>query len=83
MVSPRSELYAAHPDWCLHVPGRPRSEGRNQLVLDLGRAEVRRHIVDSGSAILASASRAISRKMASSRAGSACESLTTYERWTS
>ena len=21
MVSPDSELYRAHPDWCLHVPG--------------------------------------------------------------
>ena len=49
---PDSDLYAAHPDWCLHVPSRPRSEGRHQLVLDLGRPEVRRHIVDSVSAVL-------------------------------
>jgi alpha-galactosidase len=55
MVSAKSELYAAHPDWCLHVPGRQRSEGRHQLVLDLGRAEVRRYIVDAVSAILRSA----------------------------
>jgi alpha-galactosidase len=55
MVSPKSELYAAHPDWCLHVPGRPRSEGRHQLVLDLSRADVRRYIVDSVSAVLVSA----------------------------
>jgi alpha-galactosidase len=55
MVSAKSELYAAHPDWCLHVPGRQRSEGRHQLVLDLGRAEVRRYVVDAVSAILRSA----------------------------
>ena len=34
MISVDSELYRAHPDWCLHVIGRSRSEGRNQFVLD-------------------------------------------------
>jgi alpha-galactosidase len=55
MVSPKSELYALHPDWCLHVPGRPRSEGRHQLVLDLCRPEVRDYIVEAVSSILRSA----------------------------
>ena len=55
MVSPDSELYRAHPDWCLHVPSRPRSEGRHQLVLDVGRPEVRRYVVDAVSAVLSSA----------------------------
>ena len=55
MVSPDSELYRAHPDWCLHVAGRPRTESRHQLVLDMGRAEVRRHVVDAISAALRSA----------------------------
>ncbi|HAT10485.1 MAG TPA: alpha-galactosidase [Planctomycetes bacterium] len=55
MVSPDSDLYRAHPDWCLHVPGRPRSEGRSQLVLDLGRAEVRDHIWGMMTTILRSA----------------------------
>jgi alpha-galactosidase len=40
MVSPDSELHRAHPDWCLHVPGRGRTEGRHQLVLDFSRPEV-------------------------------------------
>ncbi|MCX7709987.1 MAG: alpha-galactosidase [Clostridia bacterium] len=40
MISPNSDLYRAHPDWCLHVPERNRSEGRNQLILDLSRSEV-------------------------------------------
>ena len=40
MVSPDSDLYRAHPDWCLHIPGRPSTLGRNQLVLDMGRPEV-------------------------------------------
>jgi alpha-galactosidase len=52
MVSADSDLYRAHPDWGLQVPGRPRSEGRNQLVLDLGRPEVQDHIVEAVSVIL-------------------------------
>lgn len=40
MISADSDLYRAHPDWCIHVPGRSRSEGRNQLILDLSRREV-------------------------------------------
>jgi len=27
MISPDSELYRAHPDWCLHILGRARTEG--------------------------------------------------------
>lgn len=46
MVSPDSELYRAHPDWCIHVPGRQRTEHRNQLVLDVGRAEVRTWLLE-------------------------------------
>ena len=35
MVSPRSELYAKHPDWVLKLPNRPEDYYRHQLVLDL------------------------------------------------
>lgn len=55
MVSPDSDLYRAHPDWCLHVPGRHRTEIRNQLVLDLTRPEVRQAVVDQMCAVLDSA----------------------------
>ncbi|MBB6636185.1 alpha-galactosidase [Cohnella thailandensis] len=44
MVSRESELYRAHPDWCLHVEGRRRTEFRTQLVLDYSRQEVRDYI---------------------------------------
>ena len=47
MISVDSELYKAHPDWCIHVPGYPRIEYRNQLVLDLSRDEVRDYIVET------------------------------------
>lgn len=52
MVSPDSELYRTHPDWCIHVPGRMRTECRNQLTLDLSRPEVREYIVETVSRIL-------------------------------
>ena len=52
MISPDSELYRAHPDWCLHVPGRSRSEGRHQLVLDFSREDVRENIYQQMKQIL-------------------------------
>lgn len=45
MVNPNSDLYRAHPDWVLHFPDRPRTEGRNQLLLNLARTDVRDHIL--------------------------------------
>lgn len=51
MISPDSDLYHAHPDWCLHVPGRRRTEVRWQLVLDYTREEVRNYIYNSLHAI--------------------------------
>ena len=56
MVSPDSRLYRTHPDWCLHVPGRARTEARNQLILDLCRTEVQDYIISAVSAVLSSAS---------------------------
>jgi len=55
MVSPDSELYRTHPDWCLHVPDRRRTEGRKQLILDFSRADVREVIYGMISKILQSA----------------------------
>lgn len=55
MVSPDSDLYRAHPDWCLHVHGRARSEGRQQLVLDLSRPEVCDYIIGAVGSVLESA----------------------------
>ena len=52
MISPDSDLYRAHPDWCIHAGNRMRIESRHQLVLDLSRADVRDYIVDAISAAL-------------------------------
>lgn len=45
MVNPDSDLYRRHPDWVLNFPGRPRTEARNQLVLNLARPDVRAYVV--------------------------------------
>ena len=44
MVNPDSDLYRLHPDWVMSFPGRPRSELRNQLVLNLARNDVKEYI---------------------------------------
>lgn len=40
MVNENSDLYRAHPDWALYVPGRNVCRSRHQLVLDFSRDEV-------------------------------------------
>ncbi len=52
MISPDSELYRAHPDWAIQVPGHVPAEGRFQLVLDITRDEIRDYVVDAVSNIL-------------------------------
>jgi alpha-galactosidase len=44
MISPRSRLFAAHPDWAVGVPGRERTELRRQYVLDMSRPEIVDHL---------------------------------------
>ena len=45
MVNPDSDLYRSHPDWVIHFAGRPRSEARTQLVLNLARKDVYDHLL--------------------------------------
>ena len=40
MVNPDSDLYRAHPDWCIQCPNRPLSQSRNQYVLDMANPAV-------------------------------------------
>ncbi|HIX94232.1 MAG TPA: alpha-galactosidase [Candidatus Gemmiger excrementipullorum] len=51
-VSPGSDLYRAHPDWALHIPGRETLAIRNQYVLDFSREEVRENIWQQLTALL-------------------------------
>ncbi len=47
MVNPDSDLYRKHPDWAMNFPGRPRSEARNQLVLNMARDDVKEYIFNA------------------------------------
>jgi len=55
MVSRQSRLFEAHPDWAIGIPGRPRTESRQQLVLDLSRPEVVDHLTEVLTQVLGSA----------------------------
>ncbi|NPV52579.1 MAG: alpha-galactosidase [Firmicutes bacterium] len=44
MVNPNSDLYRAHPDWVYHFSNRPRSEQRNQLILNISREDVKEYV---------------------------------------
>jgi alpha-galactosidase len=45
MVNPDSDLYRKHPDWAIHFPTRARTEARNQLILNLARADVQDYLI--------------------------------------
>jgi len=55
MISIDSDLYRAHPDWCIHVPNRSHTLGRNQLILDLSREEVCDYVVEAVCKVLSEA----------------------------
>lgn len=55
MVSIDSDLYRKHSEWCLCMPNRSRTTGRNQLVLDFSRKEVRNHIYEQLCSLFTSA----------------------------
>ena len=52
MISEDSDLFRAHPDWAMQMPGRLPAVGRDQLVLDLTRRDVREWLYDTLSALL-------------------------------
>lgn len=55
MISRASRLFVEHPDWAVGVPGRRRTEGRHQYVLDLSRREVVEWVYQTVAGILRSA----------------------------
>ncbi|MBX7554784.1 alpha-galactosidase [Streptomyces sp. NPDC004232] len=53
-VSPRSKLYAEHPEWVYRIDGRPVTLVRNQLLLDLGREDVQEFVIGTLDRLLGS-----------------------------
>ena len=52
MVNPDSDLFRAHPDWVLEVPGMDQVPFRNQYALDLTREDVRTYLFGKMSAVI-------------------------------
>ena len=52
MTNPDSDLYRTHPDWVIHFPTRARTESRNQLILNMARADVQEYIIGVLDALL-------------------------------
>ncbi|MEG1811042.1 MAG: alpha-galactosidase [Clostridia bacterium] len=46
MVNVNSNLYREHPEWAIKLPDRDPALGRNQLILDLTRPDVREYIIE-------------------------------------
>ncbi len=55
MVNEESELYKAHPEWALRIPGKDHSTGRNQMFLDLSINEVQEYIINCMKELFSSA----------------------------
>lgn len=45
-INEDSDLFRAHPDWALTIPGRDPMRSRNQLLLDFSRKEVVDHVFE-------------------------------------
>jgi alpha-galactosidase len=55
MVNRDSDLFRAHPDWAIGIPGRQRTESRQQLVLDFSNPAVVDHIAVAIGRVVSSA----------------------------
>lgn len=47
MVNENSDLYRAHPEWAVRIPGQHHAEGRQQMLLDLSNADVVDYLIES------------------------------------
>ena len=52
MINPNSDLYRAHPEWVLAMPGYPQPTGRHQLVLNLSLPDVFDYLLERMSWLL-------------------------------
>ena len=54
-ISEDSDLYRAHPDWAVKIPGRKPNLSRHQMILDFSRKDVQDYILERLCSVLASA----------------------------
>nr|MCR4673567.1 alpha-galactosidase [Lachnospiraceae bacterium] len=55
MVNVDSDLYRAHPEWSIEIPGKNHSEGRNQRILDFANPKVVDYITKAMCDVISSA----------------------------
>ena len=55
MVNVNSELYRAHPEWVMEIPGKPHSEGRQQRILDFANPAVVDYVTEEMTKVFSSA----------------------------
>ena len=55
MVNVNSDLYRAHPEWVMEIPGKPHSEGRQQRILDFANPAVVDYITEEMTKVFSSA----------------------------
>ena len=54
MVNVDSDLYRAHPEWSIEIPGKHHSEGRNQRILDFANPEVVDYMINAMKDVISS-----------------------------
>lgn len=54
MVNVDSDLYRAHPNWAIEIPGKHHSEGRNQRILDFANPEVVDYMIKAMTDVISS-----------------------------
>ena len=54
MINTNSDLYRAHPEWVMEIPGKPHSESRNQRILDFANPEVVDYMTECMSKVFSS-----------------------------
>ena len=55
MVNVNSDLYRAHPEWVMEIPGKPHSEGRQQRILDFANPAVVVYMTEEMTKVFSSA----------------------------
>ncbi len=54
MVNVNSDLYRAHPEWVMEIPGKPHSESRTQRILDFSNPDLVEYITDAMAKVFSS-----------------------------
>ena len=54
MINVNSDLYRAHPEWVMEIPGKPHSESRNQRILDFANPAVVDYMTEKMSEVFSS-----------------------------